>query len=311
MLGPGRYAPAFFDTQMLTSVTTSAFEGSNPQQQVDTWDLGYAWQASDVGADLTLASVTHQGDVGGTRALAPVQLGYADGCLPNRVQYDTTFPAMIRCRLTDVTSETGAQTDVSYYPVSLSTCNPGVSPPAPPSPSANQWPCFPQEWTQGDLGGTGPTATSWFHKYLVSQVMTTDATGSNPPLVSSYQYCNDPSCSAPLSGAAWHYDTDIDLVPAKDKSWSQWRGFAYVRQTAGAAGGTQSQTRYTFLRGMDGDPAPKSGGGFTYPPVTVAPSRASANFPAAVTDAAALNGFTLETAVMDGPGGAQASDTVS
>ena len=210
-----------------------------------------------------------------------------------------------------MTSETGAQTGVSYYPVSLSTCNPGVSPAAPPSPSANQWPCFPQKWTQGDLGGTGATTTSWFHKYLVSQVQTTDATGSNPPLVTSYQYCNDPSCSAPLTGAAWHYDTDIDLVPAKDKSWSQWRGFGYVRQTAGAAGGTQSQTRYTFLRGMDGDPAPKSGGGFTYPAVTVAPSRASTSFPAAVTDAAALNGFTLETIVMDGPGGAQASDTVN
>ena len=98
--GPAHYAPAFFDTRMLTSVTTSAFEGSNPQQQVDTWDLGYTWQASDVGADLTLTKITHQGDVGGTRALAPVQLGYGEGCLPNRVQYDTTFPAMIRCRRT-------------------------------------------------------------------------------------------------------------------------------------------------------------------------------------------------------------------
>ena len=130
--GSQHYAPSFFDTQMLTSVTTSVYEGSTPDQPVDTWDLGYEWQSSDVGEDLTLTSVTHHGVVGGSVKVAPVQLGWGQACLPNRVQYDSTFPAMDRCRLSDVTSETGAQTGISYNTYSLSVCNPGVSPAAPP-----------------------------------------------------------------------------------------------------------------------------------------------------------------------------------
>jgi YD repeat-containing protein len=59
--GVGHVAPAFFDTLMLTPVTTSAYEGSSPNQQVDTWTLGYQWLTADVNSDLVLASVARTG----------------------------------------------------------------------------------------------------------------------------------------------------------------------------------------------------------------------------------------------------------
>ncbi len=282
---------------------------------MDNWNLAYTWQASDVTPDLTLHTIVHQGDVGGARPLNPVQFGWGNsGCQPNRVQYNTTYPAMDRCRLGSITSETGAQTDITYNPYTDYICHPGQQPPtpaSPPSPTANTGPCFPQQWTQGDLGGTGPTTTSWFYKYTVSQVMVNDSTNSNPPLITTYKYCNNASCSAPLTGAAWHYDTDVDLVPTKDKSLSQWRGFEYVHAISGASGDTQSETDYTFMRGMDSNPVPQSGGTFSYPPVTITPTQPSTNFPAAVTDSDVLNGFLLEKIVLNGPGGNQVSDQVN
>ena len=202
-------APAFFDTQMLTSVDTSVYEGTNPYQKVDTWTLGHSWLSADVNDDLVLASITHAGDVGGTKTLPKVTFGWAE--LDNRVPYDTgAYPAMGRYRVNSVISETGAQTDVSYNAASCGS--------SPPAPSSNTLPCFQQRWTPGDLGGT-PTTTSWFYKYTVSKVSADDATGGQPSLITSYVYCDttSPSCASNPAGAggAWHYDTDIDLVPTK------------------------------------------------------------------------------------------------
>jgi hypothetical protein len=294
-------APAFFDTQMLTSVTTSVFEGSNPYQNADTWNLAYQWLPGDNGnSDLALYSITHAGDVGGTAALPQVTFkGWA--ALANKA-YDDGYPQVVRNRLTEFVSETGARTDITYNPA---TCQSG-SPPS--DPSSNTLPCFPQKWTPGDLGGT--PVTSWFYRYTVAQVTVTDATGGSPPLVTSYVYCDvtSPACTSNASGAgaAWHYDTSIDLVPAKDRSYADWRGYRYVHMITGAAGGTRSETDYTFLRGMDGDPVTASGGGFTYPSVTVTDSRRDT-----VTDANAVSGFQLEKITLNGPGGAQVADQVA
>jgi hypothetical protein len=125
---------------MLTSVTTSLYEGSNPYQNVDTWDLDYQWLPGDNGnGDLTMHAITRTGDLGGSKALPQVtfsnwaSLGnkaYADGC-----------PQVVRNRLTEITSETGARTNITYNDAH---CQPG-SPPG--DPSANTMPCFPQSST--------------------------------------------------------------------------------------------------------------------------------------------------------------------
>ncbi len=64
--------------------------------------------------------------------------------MANRVTsagYGDDDPSMFRYRITSVTSETGAQTDIAY---NAGTCKPG----SPPTPSTNTYPCFPQPWTQ-------------------------------------------------------------------------------------------------------------------------------------------------------------------
>ena len=298
-------APSFFDTQMLTSVTTSLYEGSNPYQNVDTWNLAYQWLPGDNGnSDLALSTITRSGVLGGTKTLP--QVTFSGWTTLGNKAYDDGYPQVVRNRLTAFTSETGARTDITYNPAS---CRAG-SPPA--DPSANTLPCFPQYWTPGDLGGT--PQVSWFYKYTVSKVTVTDTTGGSPPLVTSYTYCDtgSPSCTGNSdgSGGAWHYDTDIDLVLAKHKSYSQWRGYRYVHVITGAATSTQTETDYTFLRGMDSDPLTQSGGGFTYRSVTVSPTRSSGSL-TSVTDADSLSGFQLEAITLNGPGGGQVSDQIS
>jgi RHS repeat-associated protein len=298
-------APAFFDTQMLTSVTTSLYEGSNPYQNVDTWNLAYQWLPGDNGnSDLALYSISHAGDLGGSKTLPKVTFpNWA--ALANKA-YDDGYPQVVRNRLTEIMSDTGARTDITYNPASCTS-------PSPPSdPSANTRPCFPQTWTPGDIGGL--PKLSWFYKYTVSQVTVTDTTGGSPPLTTSYVYCDtaSPNCASNSTGqgGAWHYDTDIDLVLPKHKSYGQWRGYRYVHVITGASNGTQTETDYTFLRGMDGDPLTQSGGGFTYRSVQVSPTRSSGSL-SSVTDDNALSGFQLEKITLNGPGGGQVSDQIS
>jgi hypothetical protein len=246
--------------------------------------------------------------VGGSKTLPgvvfPVKGGWAP--LPGRAIADG-YAQIIRNRLTEIISETGAQTNISYN-------NPSC-PSTPPDPSANTSPCFPQIWATGGIGDS--TVTSWFSKHTVSQVTVTDTIpGGSPPMATSYVYCGatSPNCASNASGqgAAWHYDTDVDLVPAKEKSYAQWRGYRYVHVITGASG-AQSETDYTFLRGMDSDPVKNSSGAWTYPAVTVAPSdtTGTTQSPATVTDANALNGFQMEKITYNGPGGAQVADQVS
>jgi RHS repeat-associated protein len=307
--GSGHDAPSFFDTQMLTGVTTYVEQGFNTPEAVDTWTLAFQWLAADVNSDLVLASISHTGDVGGSITLPPVSLGWTS--MNNRVNYGETesngdeYPVMQRYRLTAVTSETGAETDVTYNPASCSASEQT-------DPSQNTYPCFPQYWTGGDFGGT-PTVL-WFYKYTVAKVVVSDpANQDEPGMYTYYTYCNNAACSDPGMGAAWHYDTDIDLVPEKDKSYGEWRGYQYVREITGEDGQTQSETDYTFLRGMNGDPLP-GGGTDTSDIVTPSDIAGTQQVPTSIVDVNALNGFQLEKITWIGLNGSsqgQLSDQVS
>lgn len=307
--GNSHNSPAFFDTQMLMSVATSVFEGSSPRQSVGTWDLAYQWLPGDAGDDdLALYGIAQEGNVGSTLGGRAVFFPGSSAwtILPNRGIVDG-YAQVERNRLVEIISDTGAQTNISY--------NTQGCPAGPPDPATNNYPCFPQKWEQGGINGG--TITSWFNKYTVSKVTVTDATGESPPLVTSYVYCgsSNPNCTTNGNngrGGAWHYDTDADLVPPKEKSYAQWRGYRYVHVITGSSGDTQSETDYTFLRGMDSDPVQDSSGNWTYPAVTVTPSDAANTTQAfgSVIDSNALNGFQLEKITYNGPGGPEVSDEV-
>lgn len=298
--GPNHDSPVFFDTQMLATVTTSIEQGFNTPEAVDTWTLGYNWQPADVNDDLVLAAIIHAGDVGSSPvSLKPVKLGYIE--LNNRVPYGENFPAMQRYWLTSVISEAGAVTDIGY---NTAHCSPTKQ----TDPSTNDLPCFPQKWTAGDFGGS-PT-TLWFYKYTVSAVSVNDETGDEPTMLTAYKYCNNPACGSPNTGAAWHFDTDVDLVPEKDKSYGQWRGYQYVEAVTGASGDTQSETDYTFMRGMYGDPLPHNTNDITT--ITPSDTTGTTQAPTAINDINALNGFALEKISYNGlNSAAQVSDVVN
>jgi RHS repeat-associated protein len=305
--GSSHEAPAFFDAQMLYKVKTELIQGQNSNNQpvpetVDTWTLGYDWLAGDVNWDLVLATVQHEGWVGGSgQSLSPAEFGWTG--MNNRVNYGESFPLMYRYRLTSVISETGARTHVAY---NAGQCNAselfGDS-----NISGNNLPCFPQKWTGGDFGGN-PT-NLWYYKYTVAAVTVSDPTGGGQVMPTTYQYCNSFHCGGSTgTGANWHYDTDNDLVPAKDKSWAEWRGYNYVRVTSGT-GADQSETDYTYLTGMDSDPLPCStcNSGWTASSVTIQPQDSLNALQAGignnanpVTDSNALNGFLLEKIVWNG-----------
>ncbi len=280
--GSGHDAPAFFDTQMLSTITTSVYEGSPGNVAVDTWKLGYVWLSAEVNSDLFLSSITHTGDVGGSTALSAVSFG-ATGMI-NRVPGDG-YPAMTRYRVASITTESGAQIDVTYNAPDCGSTR--------PDPGSDTLPCWQQKWSPGDLGDA--PVTSWFYKYTVHEVDVDDATGGEPVMPTVYTY---------VGGAAWHYDTSMDLQPTKDRNYSQWRGYAHVDVVSGAAG-NQSQTDNTFMRGMDHDPIQPAGG---FSAATVQDSRGDP----AVTDTDTDNGFQLEQVSYDGLAGSTViSDTVS
>ena len=299
--GSDHEAPAFFDTQMLYKVKTEVEQGANTPETVDSWTLGYDWLAGDVNWDLVLASVQHQGWVGGSgQALPPVEFGWTG--MNNRVDYGESFPLMYRYRLTSIMSETGARTHVAY---NAGKCNTselfGDA-----NISGNNLPCFPQKWTGGDFGGN-PT-NLWYYKYTVAAVTVSDPTGGGQVMPTSYTYCNTFHCGSPGTGASWHYDTDNDLVPSKDKSWAEWRGYNYVEAVTGT-GSDQSETDYTYLTGMDNDPLPCSScqSGWTASSVTILPQDSLNALQAGigndadpVTDSNALDGFLLEKVVWNG-----------
>src|SRR5262249_35760423 len=158
--------------------------------------------------------------------------------------------------------------------------NPGDCGSSRPDPSTDTLPCFQQKWSPGDMGEA--PVTSWFYKHTVHKIDVDDAAGGQPPMPTFYDY---------VGGAAWHYDTDIDLVPAKDKGYSQWRGYAHVHVVTGASG-DQSESDYTFMRGMDQDPMP--GGSFSS--ASVQDSRGDTAIPDSNLD----NGFQLEKITYNG-----------
>jgi hypothetical protein len=70
-----------------------------------------------------------------------------------------------------------------------------------------------------------------------------DLARSSPPMRTDYKY---------QGGMAWHSDVN-PYIPAGQRNWAEYRGFAEVEVTTGAGSTSANTTTYRYMRGMDGD----------------------------------------------------------
>lgn len=274
------YSPTFFTRKRLTKVTTQVLKGTT-YGDVDSWALTQTFPTpgDNMNAALWLEQIQHTGHVGGTESTPAVDFDGVD--MPNRVDGLEGIAPMMKWRIRSVNNETGGRLTVNY-------ASPECTRGALPQPHANGKRCFPTYWAPE--GAIDPYL-DWFHKYPAVQVLESDMTGGSPTVRTDYSYLGSP---------AWAYD-DQELVPAKRRTWSQWRGYERVVISKGESHDRRTATEHLFFRGMHGDKQPS--GTRT---VQVTDSEG-----VKVDDHWRLNGFERETRYLDGPGGAEQSGSIN
>lgn len=292
----GSTGPSFFTRKRLTGITTYAWDAAATTPgyaAVDTWTLKQRYlDPGDTGdstdQSLTLEEIKHTGKRGTDLALAPATFTYVQ--LPNRVDSQSDdILSFDKPRLRSVTSEAGARTVVTY---AEADCVAGQTM---PKVDENTKRCYPVYWAPN--GGKTPIL-DWFQKYPVTAVSSADTHGGSQTVQHTYQYSG---------GGAWHYNED-PLTPAKERTWSIWRGFERVTHLTGSSGGSQLKTVTVHMRGMHGDRVLGPDGKTPDPDKrkTVSVSGVTA---AAVTDHDRYAGFTRETVTYNGA--EEVSGTVS
>ncbi|WP_318205837.1 RHS repeat-associated core domain-containing protein [Streptomyces sp. SCL15-4] len=237
----GNVGPSFFTRKRLTTITTYAWNAraaTPAYEPVDVWSLKHLYlDPGDTGdstdQSLWLDELRHTGKRGTDLSLDPVTFDHV--MLPNRVDgaADNILP-LNKPRLKAVTSETGAQTIVTYLDADCTAAG------TKPKLDENTRRCYPVYWSPN---GEKDPRLDWFQKYPVSAVSTTDPHGGSEAVQHSYQY---------TGGGAWHYNED-PMTPAKERTWSNWRGYQQVTHLTGLSGHTQSKQTSIYLRGMNGD----------------------------------------------------------
>ncbi|MFI2429793.1 RHS repeat-associated core domain-containing protein [Streptomyces sp. NPDC018955] len=230
--------PAFFTRKRLTDVTTSVWTGTGTtQRDVDTWHLEQNFpDTGDASSpSLWLKSIQNTGKANtSTAAMPPVVFGgiqmpnHVEGSGPDTLRY-------IKWRVRTIKSETGSTLTVNY---SDPDCIWGSSMPA--AVDKNTRRCFPVKWSQS---GATPT-TDWFHKYVVTSVFQDDPYGHADTGETYYDY---------QGGAGWAYADDEGLTKMSNRTWSQWRGYGKVVQTAGNSEGPRSKKSTLYMRGLNGE----------------------------------------------------------
>jgi len=230
--------PSFFTRKRLTDVTTSVWTGTGTtQRDVDTWHLEQSFpDTGDASSpSLWLKSIQNTGKANSTAAaMPPVVFGgiqmpnHVEGSGPDTLRY-------IKWRVRTIKSETGSTTTVNY---SDPDCVWGSSMPA--NIDKNTRRCFPVKWSQS---GAEPT-TDWFHKYVVTSVFQDDPYGHADTGETYYDY---------QGGAGWGYADDEGITKASNRTWSQWRGYGKVVQTAGDSEGPRSKKSTLYMRGLNGE----------------------------------------------------------
>ncbi|MFI6495505.1 DddA-like double-stranded DNA deaminase toxin [Streptomyces sp. NPDC050564] len=283
----GNTSPTFFTRKRLTDITTYAWNAAAATpafQAVDSWALKQLYlDPGDTGdstdQSLWLDEIQHTGKRGTDLALDPVK--FTHEFRPNRVDgaSDDILP-LNKPRLKTVTSETGAQTIVTYLDAD---CTAGTTK---PKLDENTKRCYPVYWSPN---GEKDPVLDWFQKYPVSSVSTTDPRGGSEAVQHSYQYSG---------GGAWHYNDD-PMTPGKERTWSLWRGYEKVTHLVGISTGTQSKTSVVYLRGMNGDRVLGSDG--KTPDADARKTAKVSGIKAGeITDSDQYAGFTRETVTYNG-----------
>ncbi|MER7057081.1 polymorphic toxin-type HINT domain-containing protein [Streptomyces sp. NPDC000351] len=231
--------PSFFTRKRLTGIDTFSYDAAgSTYDPVDSWALTEEYlDGGDIGDSsdqvLTLKSLKRTAKAGDTSiTVDPITFTYQ--MRPNRVDATDDILPLTRPRISTVTSETGAITEVT---LTLPECKRSEVLGA--APDTNTRSCYPQYW---NINGSEDAAIDWFHKYRVTAVSVHDAAAGNPAVEYAYSY----------SGAAWHHNDD-PFTPKDERTWSDWRGYRQVTAHTGAAGTTRSKTVSLYLQGMHGD----------------------------------------------------------
>ncbi|WP_331452547.1 RHS repeat domain-containing protein [Streptomyces sp. SS162] len=282
----GNTGPAFYTRKRMTGVTTEAWNAAAATpayEAVDSWSLKQTYlDPGDTGdstdQSLWLDEIRQTGRRGTAITLPPVT--FTHQFRANRVDggSDDILP-LNKPRLYTITSETGAQTIVNYAQADCLASD------TKPKVDTNTRRCYPVYWSPN--GAEEPTL-DWFHKYPVSSVTTSDRLGSSAPVEHTYVY---------EGGGAWHYNND-PMTPAKERTWSTWRGFGRVTHYTGVVGKTRSRTVTVYMRGMNGDRVLGPDG--KTPHATARKTATVAGIAAPLlTDSAQYAGFTRETVTYD------------
>jgi RHS repeat-associated protein len=285
----GRDTPSFFTRKRLTAISTSIWDGGT-YQPVDTWKLNQSYlDPGDLGdasdQSLWLNSIEHIGQRGSDLKMAPITFSHT--WMGNRVDKTDDILPLNKPRLNVITSETGAVTTVTY---SGQDCDSAPEHKRMPAAEDNvTMRCFPVRWRPN--GGETNRKLDWFHKYVVTDVRTTDPIGGSRPLVYHYDY----------SGPAWHY-TEDPMTSKDERTWSQWRGYSKVSTITGDPTElSASKTTTVYLQGMNGDRRADG----SKRPVTASGINA-----APIADDDAYAGFNRETVAYNGVDGPEISATV-
>ncbi|WP_338677351.1 RHS repeat-associated core domain-containing protein [Streptomyces sp. SCSIO 30461] len=283
----GNVGPTFYTRQRMTGITTQAWDAAAAVPgwaRVDSWELKQTYlDPGDTGdstdQSLWLSSIRHTGERGTPITLPPVKFGHEFRA--NRVDgaADDILP-LNRPRLYTITSEAGAETVVSYMQADC------LAKQSKPKVDTNTRRCYPVYWSPN--GGAEPTL-DWFHKYPVEGVRTTAPNSGSVAVQHTYAY---------EGGGAWHYNDD-PMTPAKERTWSSWRGFGKVTHLTGLADKTQSKTVTVYMRGMNGDRVLGSDGKTVDPTARKSAAVRGVKAPD-LTDSGQYAGFTRESVTYNG-----------
>ncbi|MGH3657561.1 MAG: RHS repeat-associated core domain-containing protein, partial [Micromonosporaceae bacterium] len=242
---PDNVTPSFWTTRRLVSARTQIFTGLT-YEDVSRWDFTHTFPATGNGTSpvLWLDSIKQTGLAGGGSIELPT-VSFGGTRFDNRADYDPTrtMAQPRKYRITTVNTETGGQIEVTYSGQDTACQFGGTFPTA----HNNTKRCFPQ-WYKPDQA---PAGFSWWHKYIVTKVTERDLTGGSPDVVTAYDYSTAGSSTAVL----WAHDDGPATwsSPLATRSWANWRGYPTVTTTTGPAGGTQTQTKDLYFRGLNGD----------------------------------------------------------
>ncbi|GIH19291.1 type IV secretion protein Rhs [Rugosimonospora africana] len=242
-----KHSPTFFISDMLDSIHAFVQNTSGGYDEVTKWQLKHSYPATGdtSSSSLWLDYVRRIGYTGGT--LREGVTSFDGTNYNNRVDYN--LPAGVLTlpmrRLTAIHNAFGGETDIVYD--HQNACFTG-------GVKASGWDawyskkdghwdtntdeCFPQLFKPEDAD------PGWgiFHKYVVKSVKEIDKVGGQPDRLTTYEY---------LGGAAWHHDDEM-LLPDKEQSYGDWRGYGQVKVTKGSGTNPEKTvTTTTYYRGMD------------------------------------------------------------